>query len=296
MIMLATSLLALIAVARIATLGDADASTDVLESVRTWAWAVGIVLIVADLVLPVPQTSVLAALGAIYGLALATLIGTIALVLAGVMAYLLMLTPVGRFMMRLLRGRSREMIDALSNRSGPLAIALSRGLPYSVPEAIVCLAGLARMPVKTFLISLASGSAPTALLYAGIGAGWARDPLLALAISYVLPILLLPGVLFVMDRRDPVAVDPATGSPTNSVTTRCCTRSHCASSMRSALPILRQCWTSGADGGRRRWPQVASSEWRWRAEPSDSTFRRPSSSPGRREYMGRNSDGSSRTA
>jgi uncharacterized membrane protein YdjX (TVP38/TMEM64 family) len=101
------------------------------------------------------------------------------------------------------------MIDALSNRAGPWAIALSRGLPYSVPEAIVCLAGLARMPVRTFLTSLVSGSAPTALLYAGIGTGWARDPLLALAISYVLPILTLPGALFVMDRRDPVAADPA---------------------------------------------------------------------------------------
>jgi uncharacterized membrane protein YdjX (TVP38/TMEM64 family) len=207
-IMVATSLLALLAVARMATLQDADASTDILESVRTWAWAVGIVLIVADLVLPIPQASVLTALGAIYGLVLATLIGTIALVLAGIMAYLLMLTPVGRFMVRLLRGRSREMIDALSNRAGPWAIALSRSLPYSVPEAIVCLAGLARMPVRTFLVSLVSGSAPAALLYAGIGAGWAHDPLLALAISYVLPILMLPGALLVMDRRDPVAADP----------------------------------------------------------------------------------------
>jgi uncharacterized membrane protein YdjX (TVP38/TMEM64 family) len=209
MIMLATFLLALVAAARLAALQDVDASTDVLESVRAWAWAVGIVLIVADVVLPVPQTSVLAALGAIYGLVVATLIGTVALVLAGVVAYLLMLTPVGRLVLRVFRGRSRGVIDALSDRAGPWAIALSRSLPYSVPEAIVCLAGLARMPARTFLISLVSGSAPAALLYAGIGAGWARDPLLALAISSVLPILLLPGALLVMDWRDPVAADPA---------------------------------------------------------------------------------------
>lgn len=207
--MVATFLLALLAIARMATLEDADASTDVLESVRIWAWAVGIVLIVADLILPVPQASVLTALGAIYGLVLATLIGTIALVLSGVMAYLLMRTGVGRFVVRLLRGRSRGVIDALSDRAGPWAIALSRGLPYSVPEVIVCLAGVARMPVRTFLIALVSGSAPTALLYAGIGAGLARDPLVALAISYVLPILALPGALFVMARRDPVAAAPA---------------------------------------------------------------------------------------
>jgi hypothetical protein len=56
------------------------------------------------------------------------------------------------------------------------------------------------MPVRTFLVSLISGSVPAALLYAGIGAGWARDPLLALAVSYALPILLLPPALLVMDR------------------------------------------------------------------------------------------------
>jgi uncharacterized membrane protein YdjX (TVP38/TMEM64 family) len=103
--------------------------------------------------------------------------------------------------MRRLGSRPRAAIEALSDRAGPWAIALSRSLPYSVPEVIVCLAGLARMPVRTFLVALVSGSVPAALLYAGIGAGWARQPLLALAVSYVLPILMLPAALLVMDRR-----------------------------------------------------------------------------------------------
>jgi uncharacterized membrane protein YdjX (TVP38/TMEM64 family) len=206
---LAASLLVLVAVARIATLDDADASTDILEGISAWAWAAGIVLIIADLVLPVPQTSVLTALGVIYGFALATLIGTVALVLAGVVPYLLMRTRVGRFIVRRLKGRSREAIDVLSNQAGPWAIALSRSLPYSIPEAIVCLAGLARMPARTFLVSLVSGSVPAALLYAGIGAGWARDPLLALAVSYVLPILLLPPALLIMNRWESPPTDPA---------------------------------------------------------------------------------------
>jgi uncharacterized membrane protein YdjX (TVP38/TMEM64 family) len=200
MILLAASLLVLVAVARIATLDDADASTDMLEGLSAWAWAAGIVLIIVDLVLPIPQTSVLTALGVIYGLALATLIGTVALVLAGIVPYLIMQTRVGPFIVHPFKGRSREAIDMLSNRAGPWAIALSRSLPYSIPEAIVCVAGLARMPLRTFLVSLVSGSVPAAVLYAGIGAGWARDPLLALAVSYVLPILLLPPALLVMDR------------------------------------------------------------------------------------------------
>ena len=67
--------------------------------------AVGILLIVADLVLPVPQASVITALGAIYGIALGTLIGTVGLILNGVAGYLLMSTPVRRVIERALKGR-----------------------------------------------------------------------------------------------------------------------------------------------------------------------------------------------
>jgi uncharacterized membrane protein YdjX (TVP38/TMEM64 family) len=201
LIAMALPLLALGAIARLATLDDAEASTDLLSHLDTWAWAVGILLILADLVLPVPQASVITALGAIYGIALGTLIGTVGLILNGVAAYLLMSTPLRRIIERALKGRSAEAIAALSDRAGPWGIALSRSLPYSIPEAIVCLAGLARMPVRTFLVSLGSGSISTALLYAGIGAGWARDPLLALAISYLLPIATLSAVLYLTRRR-----------------------------------------------------------------------------------------------
>ena len=198
---MAVPLLAVGAIARLATLDDAEASTDLLSHLDTWAWVVGILLILADLVLPVPQASVITTLGAIYGIALGTLIGTVGLILNGVAGYLLMSTPVRRVIERALKGRSPEAIAALSDRAGPWGIALSRSLPYSIPEAMVCLAGLARMPVKTFLVSLGSGSISTALLYAGIGAGWARDPLLALAISYLLPIASLSAVLYLRRRR-----------------------------------------------------------------------------------------------
>src|SRR5918996_398665 len=87
LIALAPALLALAAAARLATLDDADPSTDLLSDLGTWAWAAGIALIVADLVLPVPQASVITALGAIYGLALGTLLGTAGLILAGVCGY-----------------------------------------------------------------------------------------------------------------------------------------------------------------------------------------------------------------
>jgi uncharacterized membrane protein YdjX (TVP38/TMEM64 family) len=205
---MAVPLLASGAIARLATLDDAEASTALLSHLDTWAWATGILLILADLVLPVPQASVITALGAIYGLALGTLIGTVGLIFNGVAGYLLMSTPVRRVIERALKVRSPEAIAALSDRAGPWGIALSRSLPYSIPEAMVCLAGLARMPVKTFLVSLGSGNISTALLYAGIGAGWARDPLLALAISYLLPIASLSAVLYLTRRRGAGVVEP----------------------------------------------------------------------------------------
>jgi uncharacterized membrane protein YdjX (TVP38/TMEM64 family) len=114
--------------ARLATLDDAEASTALLRDLDTWAWAAGILLLLADLVLPVPQASVITALGAIYGSALGTLIGTVGLTLAGVAGYLLLSTPVRRVIERALKGRSPEAIAALSDRAGPWGIALSRGL------------------------------------------------------------------------------------------------------------------------------------------------------------------------
>jgi len=45
------------------------------------------------------------------------------------------------------------------------------------------------------------GSVPTAFVFAGIGAGWADQPLLALAISYLLPVALLPVMLQTMRKR-----------------------------------------------------------------------------------------------
>ena len=84
------------------------------------------------------------------------------------------------------------------DRGGAWAIVLTRSLPYSVAEAMVFLAGLAGMPMRKFIAALTVGSVPTAFVFAAIGAGWANQPILALAVSYVLPILMLPIALYLM--------------------------------------------------------------------------------------------------
>jgi uncharacterized membrane protein YdjX (TVP38/TMEM64 family) len=86
-------------------------------------------------------------------------------------------------------------MERLFERGGAWAIVLTRSLPYSVPEVIVFLAGLARMPMGKFITALTVGSVPTAFAFAAIGSLLADQPILALTVSYVLPLLLLPIVL-----------------------------------------------------------------------------------------------------
>jgi uncharacterized membrane protein YdjX (TVP38/TMEM64 family) len=173
----------------------------VLREYDSWAWALGIALIWADVVLPVPQTAVIAALGIIYGTVLGGLLGSVGLISGGILGYALMRTSARRFVNRWVGRQSLHKMESLFDRAGAWAIVLTRSLPYSVPEAIVFLAGLAGMPMRKFTTALTVGSVPTAFAFAAIGAGWADQPILALIASYVLPILLLPIALYVMRLR-----------------------------------------------------------------------------------------------
>ena len=53
--------------ARIPTSLQASEALLALRGYGSWAWAVGIALVWADVLLPIPQTAVIAALGIIYG-------------------------------------------------------------------------------------------------------------------------------------------------------------------------------------------------------------------------------------
>ena len=185
----------------ISTPQEANDAVLTLRQYESWAWAMGIALIWADLVLPIPQTAVIAALGIIYGTLLGGLLGSLGLITSGLLGYGLMLTAARRFARRLVGSQSLQKMESLFDRGGAWAIILTRSLPYSVPEGIVFLAGLAGMPMRKFTIALTIGSVPTAFAFAAIGAGWADQPILALLVSYVLPILLLPIALYFVRLR-----------------------------------------------------------------------------------------------
>src|SRR5262245_15264795 len=187
-----------------AAIPTSQEANDVLLELRkygSWAWALGIVLIWADLLLPIPQTGVIAALGIIYGTVIGGLLGSLGLITSGLLGYGLMFTSARRLVHRFSGPHPLHRMESLFDRSGAWAIILTRSLPYSVPEAMVFLAGLAGMPLAKFVSALTVGSVPTAFAFAAIGGGWADRPMLALVLSYVLPIVLLPIALYLMRLR-----------------------------------------------------------------------------------------------
>jgi uncharacterized membrane protein YdjX (TVP38/TMEM64 family) len=194
--------LVLASCARLPTPEEANAAVLTLREYEGWAWAIGIALIWADVVLPVPQTAVIAALGITYGTLLGGLLGSLGLITGGLLGYALMRTSARRVMQRFARTRSLQKMERVFEQRGAWAIVLTRSFPYSVAEIMVFLAGLAGMPLGKFTVALTLGSVPTAIVFAAIGAGWADQPVLALVVSYVVPILLLPIVLHLMRRRE----------------------------------------------------------------------------------------------
>ena len=187
--------------ASIPTTQDANDALLTLRQYESWAWVLGIALIWADLVLPIPQTAVIAALGILYGTLLGRLLGSLGLISGGLLGYALMRTSARRYLQRFVRPQSLHRMESLFDQGGAWAIVLSRSLPYSVAEVMVFLAGLAGMPTGKFVAALTVGSVPTAFVFAAIGAGWANQPILALAVSYALPIFLLPIALYLMRLR-----------------------------------------------------------------------------------------------
>jgi len=187
--------------ARIPDAQEADAAVLMLREYHHWAWAFGIVLLWFDLVLPVPQTAVIAALGIIYGSVLGGLLGTIGLISGGLLGYGLMRTSARRFASRWAGGRTMRRMESAFETRGAWAIVLTRSLPYSVPEAMVFLAGLAGMPVGRFAVAVAVRGVRTGCAFAAAGAGASDPPGRAFAASYLPDVLLVPIVLCLLGGR-----------------------------------------------------------------------------------------------
>ncbi len=158
-----------------------------LRELGPWAAAAGVSLLVADIALPIPSTIVMSALGATYGFWVGSLLSILGSMLAGLTAYGLARWA-GRPAAIWIAGEdSLVRTEELFARGGAWLVLTSRWLPI-LPEAVACLAGLARMPFRTFFWALMVGSVPLGLTFAWVGTLTEDREGLALALSAGLPI------------------------------------------------------------------------------------------------------------
>lgn len=168
---------------------DAKVVSAALQGYGVSAALAGVVLLILDLILPVPGTVVMSALGFLYGTVLGAVLGFIGSFTAGLIGY-----GVGRLFTektarRFLGEKDFVRGKSLFARGGGWVIALSRAVPI-LPEALAVTAGLLRMPLSAFLLSLACGSLPMAVLFSWIGATGHDRPLLTLVLSFAVPAVL----------------------------------------------------------------------------------------------------------
>lgn len=146
---------------------------------------VGVALLVADVVLPVPATPVMSALGLVLGPWVGGLVSAAGSFLAGCVAY-----GLARFLGRApavwVAGEGMAELEARFARQGGWWVALSRWTPV-LPEAVAALAGVSRMPFGRFAAALACGCLPLGLAFAWIGHLGHASPTLALLLSAVVP-------------------------------------------------------------------------------------------------------------
>lgn len=163
-----------------------DQQTGTFQSTSWPAGLVGIALLVSDLVLPVPTTSVIAALGIVYGPLVGTLWAVAGSVLAATIGY-----AMGRFCGRplALRWLGPDLLqgERLFDRHGGWIVAASRWMPI-LPEVVSVVAGVSHMRFAAFLLAAICGAIPHCAVFAVIGHLGAEAPLWTIVISALVPI------------------------------------------------------------------------------------------------------------
>lgn len=172
-----------------------------LRGYGSWAWFAGFLLLLGDLILPIPATAVMTALGIVYGRWIGGAIAAFGSFMSGALGYglcRLFGLDAARWLLGerdLLRGRD------LFARYGGWLVVLSRWLPV-FPEVIACMAGLTRMPALAFFTALLCGSIPFGFAFATLGHAGVDQPLLAIGLSALLPPALWAVVHTYLRRRN----------------------------------------------------------------------------------------------
>jgi uncharacterized membrane protein YdjX (TVP38/TMEM64 family) len=163
------------------------------------AATLGVGLLVADVLLPVPSSLVMVAHGALFGVAGGTLLSLFGSTGASLFGFWIGRRG-GRLLGRLMTPSERERADYLLKRWGAMAIIVTRPVPL-LAETVAIMAGASKMSWGSAALAALAGSLPPALLYALTGASVADFQ--SGALVFVL-VLLVAGLFWTFGR----AVEP----------------------------------------------------------------------------------------
>lgn len=159
------------------------------------AACVGVGLLVADVLLPVPSSLVMVSHGALFGVTAGTLLslaGSAGAALFGFAAG----RRGGRLLERLVTPDERARADRLLKRWGTLAVIVTRPVPL-LAETVAVMAGTSSMGWGRMALAALAGSLPPALLYAMTGAAVANFESAALVFFCV---LIVAGLFWAVGR------------------------------------------------------------------------------------------------
>ena len=168
-----------------------ESSKELFLEMPLYGWLAGIALLISDIVLPVPATGIMAALGAVYGVLAGTLVSVTGSAAAGLAGY-----AAGKFLGK--RGsrwiateQELERFRTFFDTWGGYAIILSRIMPL-LPEVLTILAGLSRMKFSRFFASLLAGTIPVSLLFVWIGQSSEASPGIGIIVAVIIPAVIWP--------------------------------------------------------------------------------------------------------
>lgn len=161
---------------------------------KYYAWIIGIICLILDILLPIPASGVMAALGNVYGIALGSLISFLGSFGAGVTGYVLAWFLGRKGSSFLATNDELERFQKFFNDWGGLAIIVSRIFPI-LPEIMTILAGLIHMHPVRFVVALILGTLPTSIFFVSLGYFSKEEPILGLAAAIVFPLLIWPFFL-----------------------------------------------------------------------------------------------------